>query len=112
MKPAYHIALTATEKRLIAEIAATQSQIEWLMRLTVQHLLGVLPQLALKIMGSTSIAANAEIWISTVREKHPNKGAKEWAEYAYGQVSDLSKTETIFCILFLASLPMASRKGR
>lgn len=96
MQPAYHISLTASEKRLIAEVSALQSQIEWLMRLAVQHLLGITPPLALTIMGSTNIAANAEIWIRTVREKATSEAAKAWAEYAYAGIPDLTKGRNDF----------------
>jgi hypothetical protein len=92
MEPAYHIALTATQKRMIAELAATQSQIEWLMQLTVMHLLEVSGEAARVIMGSTSLAANAQIWISVVREKHPEDGCRAWAEVAFKQMSDLAKS--------------------
>jgi hypothetical protein len=77
---------------MIAELAAIQSQIEWLMQLTVRHLLDVSIETARIIMGSTTLARNADIWISTVREKHPDAGAIAWAEVAFKQVSDLAKS--------------------
>ena len=96
MKPAYHIALTASEKRMMAELAAIHSQIEWLMRLTVQHLLTISPALARTIMGSTVIRANAAIWIATVRQKHPDTRCKEIAETAYEGITQLAQNRNDF----------------
>jgi hypothetical protein len=96
LKPAYHISLTPAEKRLIADISALQSQIEWLMRLTVQHLLDVTPATAHRIMGSTSIAANAGIWVAVVCEKHHDEVAKEWAQYAFNKIGNLAEGRNDF----------------
>jgi hypothetical protein len=96
MKPAFHISLTSGEKVLITELAAIQSQIEWIMRLTVQHLLSVSPDTARLLMGSTSIETNSNLWINIVREKHHDKVAKEWAEFAFARVKELSKGRNDF----------------
>ncbi len=92
IKPAYHIFLTPTQKRLIAEISAIQSQIEWLMRLVVQHCLACEAATARSIMGSTSIAANAKIWFDVVSESWAgHDDALEWADAAYAGISKLAE---------------------
>jgi len=88
--PAYHITLTAPQKRIITEIAAIQSQIDWLMRVTVRRLLDVSAETASEIMGSTATRTNAKIWLSVVTEKHPSAEAKEWASYANHMLIELS----------------------
>lgn len=96
MKPAYHISLSAVEKRLIAELSAVQTQSEWLMRLTIQHLLDVTPFTAQRIMGSTNIESNVMIWISVVRENHPDEAVKEWAEYAVSRMRSAAQSRNDF----------------
>jgi hypothetical protein len=96
MKPAYHISLSAADKRLIADISAIQTQIEWLMRLTIQHLLKIKPATALKIMGSSSITTNAEIWIYAIRDIHQKDEVKTWAEYAFTQMKEMAKGRNDF----------------
>ena len=96
MRPAYHIALTATEKRIITDLAAIQSQIEWLMWLTVKNLLELTPEASRKIMASTSFNANAEIWIGIVRDKHPHKSCIEWAEYAFVEMGKHARNRNDF----------------
>ena len=80
--PAYNINLSSTQKRLVCDIAAIQSQIEWLMRMTVQELLDVPPHIARQIMGSTNFNANAEIWIGCLRTKKAGEKYLPWAEWA------------------------------
>ena len=96
MRPAYHIALTAAEKRLIADLAAIQSQIEWLMHLCLMHLLNLESATVRAILGSTSIASNADIWIRVVRERHPFEEIVLWAEYCYGEMPALAKSRNDF----------------
>jgi hypothetical protein len=96
MKPAYHISLTSREKILITELNAIQAQIEWLMRLTVQHLLNISPDTAKGIMGSTSIETNSNLWIKVIREKHPDSSIKQWAEFAFLRIKELSKGRNDF----------------
>ena len=92
IKPAYHIFLTPTQKRLIAEISAIQSQIEWLMRLTVQHCLGCTSDTARTIMASTNVAANAKIWFDVVCEAWAdNEIALDWADAAYAGIGKLAE---------------------
>lgn len=88
--PAYHISLTASQKRIIAEIAAIQSQIDWLMRLTVKRLLDVSTDTASAIMGSTATRTNSKIWLKIINEKHPSTEAKEWATYAIYNLENLT----------------------
>jgi hypothetical protein len=97
MKPAYHISLTAQEKRLITELAAIQSQIEWLMQITVGELLEISPPAFRLVMGSTSLAINAQIWLEVVREKHPLKAhILPWAEYVFGEMEAMAKGRNDF----------------
>ncbi len=96
MKPAYHISLTAPEKRVIAEIAAIQTQIDWIIRITVQRLLDVSPATAQRIVGSTVLKTNAEIWIKVVREKHRSHEARQWAELAFAETAAISKGRNDF----------------
>jgi hypothetical protein len=92
IKPAYHVFLSPTQKRLIAEISAIQSQVEWLMRLAVQHCLGCEPATARTIMGSTSIAANAKIWFDVICEAYAdNEIALDWADAAYAGIAKLAE---------------------
>ena len=91
MTPAFHIFLTAAEKRLVADIAAIQSQVEWLMRLTVQHLLSVSPETAQNIMGSTNIGSTSSVWRDVIRDKCEDDAVKQWAEFAFAQMSDMAK---------------------
>lgn len=97
MRPAYHISLTAPEKRMVAELALIQSQIDWLMQLTVAAVLDVSHSAARSIMGSTSLAANAEIWLAAVREKHPfAEEILPWAEYVFGEMAAMAKGRNDF----------------
>lgn len=96
IKPAYHISLSAPQKRLIGELAALQSQCEWLMQLAVRRLLGLSMDTVRVLMGSTSIAANANIFISVVREKAVDPEVRAWAEYAFAQIEDLARSRNDF----------------
>lgn len=100
MKPAFHISLTAPEKRLVAELAAIQSQIEWLMQMSLAYLLDVEFGTARQILGSTNLGANSETWIQVVREKWAGKTefaeAVEWAEWAFSEMTHIAKGRNDF----------------
>lgn len=97
MKPAFHISLTATEIRLVAELAAIQSQIEWLMQLSLVDILGCKFATARKILGSTNMAPNSEIWIAAIREKtKPTDEKAQWAEWAFSEMAHIAKGRNDF----------------
>lgn len=96
IKPAYHISLNAPQKRLIGELSAIQSQCEWLMQLATRRLLDTSMDTVRVIMGSTSLASNANIFIAVVREKSSDPETRAWAEYAYEQIDDLSRSRNDF----------------
>ena len=105
MKPAYHIALTAVEKRLIADLAAIQSQIEWLMQLSIKKALVVERDTARAILGSTNLSANADIWIRIMREDHPHEEVVAWAEYAFSEMAALAKGRNDFLHTLFGFVP-------
>jgi hypothetical protein len=96
MLPAYHIPLDDEQLKLIGEICAIQGQIEWMMLNTVWFALGIEQQLANRIMGSTSIGTNADIWIRCVRKKQRNKYMLAMAERAFSDIKDLAEGRNDF----------------
>ena len=95
--PAYHIPLSADKLQLIGEICAIQGQIEWMMLHGVKRMLGVEESLARRIMGSTSIAANADIWINCIRAKQKRrKRDLAHAERAYSDIAKLTEGRNDF----------------
>lgn len=96
MKPAYHVFLSATQKRLIAELAAIQSQIEWLMQLTVKHLLECNPETARLLMGSTNIRVLADSWLAVVLENTNDPIMEEWVRRAHREIADLARDRNSF----------------
>lgn len=96
MKPAYHIHLTATQKRQIAEIAAIQSQIEWLMQLTVKHILGCSPDVARTLMGTTNIRALADSWLAVALDGAEEGEAQAWVRLAHREIGALAQDRNAF----------------
>lgn len=96
MLPAYHVPLNDNQFKLIGEICAIQGQIEWMMLNTVWFALGVNKELALRIMGSTAIGTNADIWIQCVRKKQRNKFLLAMAERAFADIKDLAEGRNDF----------------
>lgn len=75
MEPAFHIPLDEDELRTLGEISAIQGQIELSITLTVQLLLDISHETALRILGSTSLGNNIDIWHRIVLEKAPEQRA-------------------------------------
>lgn len=96
MRPAFNVPLSDTEKKLIGELCAMQNQIEFLMAQIVGHLLAVPYTVANKVLGSTSIRTNADVWMSLVREKCDCSDIKELAECAYKEIEALSQGRNDF----------------
>jgi len=96
MKPAYHISLTASEKRMIADLVIIETQIQWIMRMTMQALLGLSSTAAQAILGSTNIGPNMATWLAVVMEKHPSEDAKSWAIYANSEAATLANDRNSF----------------
>lgn len=96
MKPAYHIPLKATTLQLIGEICAIQGQVEWMMQNTVRELLKIDNETVQRIMGSTSIATNAEIWIRLIRKKESRKSVLRHAEQALSDIRELAEGRNDF----------------
>jgi hypothetical protein len=96
MLPAYHVPLTDDQFKLIGEICAIQGQIEWMMLTTVREALGIPKELALRIMGSSAIGTNADIWIRCVRKKQRNKFMLAMAQRAFDEIKDLAEGRNDF----------------
>jgi hypothetical protein len=96
MVPAYHIPLRQKDLALIGEICAIQGQIEWMMLNTVRDALDIEKALALRIMGSTAIGANSDIWMRCVRKKQRNKYILAMAERAVADIKELSEGRNDF----------------
>jgi hypothetical protein len=96
MRPAFQIMLEPTALQLIGEICAIQGQIEWCMLGTVRQLLSVERPTAQRIMGSTSIANNAEIWLAIINESDCSAELKLLAETAYRRLASLSEGRNDF----------------
>ena len=90
MLPAYQMPLSDGELALIGAICAIQGQIEFLMLMTVQHLLGLDVPLARRVMGSTSIETNTTIWLEAVRSKCSDPEGAAWAAVAATEIKDLA----------------------
>lgn len=96
ISPAYHIPLSPVQLRQIGQLCAIQAQIEWCMQMAVMKLLKLSIKTTLKVMQSTSIRTNSEIWISTIREKVTDPQGLAWAEHAYSQIDKLSEGRNDF----------------
>lgn len=96
IKPAYHIFLDVTQKRLIADIAAIQSQIEWLMQLTVKHLLECNPDTARLLMGSTNIRVLADSWLAVVLENSEDQDVEAWMHLAHREIASLAQDRNAY----------------
>lgn len=96
MRAAFQIPVSAETLQTIGELCAIQGQIEWCFQNTVRNLLEIEQPTGLAIMGSTSIGANAEIWIRVVREKIADKQAVQFAELAYKEISILAQGRNDF----------------
>ena len=111
MDPAYHIPLGADRLKLIGEICAIQGQIEWMMQNTVREAFKVDNPLTQRIMGSTSIGTNAEIWIGVVRRKQRRKGILAHAEQAFRDIKDLAEGRNDFVHAVYFTKNPGSRTG-
>jgi len=96
MRPAFQIMLEPASLQLIGEICAIQGQIEWAMLGTVRQLLGVERRTAQHIMGSTSIAANAQIWLSVVNESQCDDETKDIAGVGFKRLAALAEGRNDF----------------
>jgi hypothetical protein len=95
--PAYDIPLTKTQLQTLGELCAIQGQVEYLMIETLVHTADFSRETARKILGSTGIRANSEIWIALIREKQwKDKETLEYAEAAYKLIKDLAEGRNDF----------------
>src|SRR5262245_59992230 len=113
MEPAYHIPLTESELRLIGETCAIQGQIEDLMQQAVWQLLGDLSNATtLKIMGSTSMHTNADIWLAVIKDKCGDKAVVQMAQQVKSDLGEAAKGRNDFVhALFATASPDGSGFG-
>jgi hypothetical protein len=78
--PAFHIPLSDQELKLLGELTAILGQVDWFMTLTVMNLLGIKLAAAQKLMGSTNVRTNADVWLSIINERATDKHVKGLAE--------------------------------
>jgi hypothetical protein len=96
MEPAFHIPLSDDELRLIGEICAIQGQIEYSMHNIVQRLLQTGTSATRKILGSTSIGTNSDVFIHIVRDKCQFPELKGIAEDVHAKIRDLAEGRNDF----------------
>ncbi|MCA3262661.1 MAG: hypothetical protein ING44_12025 [Telmatospirillum sp.] len=109
--PAWAIPLSNKEFQLIGEICAIQGQIEYLMVVCVQKLLEVSDECARTIMSSTTIANNAQIWLTAVREKSGKPDLISVAETATKEMRALAEGRNDFVHAVYAHTGRAEARG-
>jgi hypothetical protein len=100
--PAFHIPLGDEELKMVGEICAIQGQIEWLMLSTVTHLLELDQAAADAVMASTSLEANAKIWLQVIRSKRVDPDIYHIAKLAYSELKSFIKGRNDFVHVFYA----------
>jgi hypothetical protein len=95
-EPAYHIPLTDDQLKMIGEICAIQSLIEDHMFGCVRRLLSVSLDYASKLLGSTAVNTNVEIWINAIREKCQHPALVSLAEEIRVGIINLAKGRNDF----------------
>ena len=96
VEPAYAIAASDTDLQLIGELCAIQGQMEYLMHRIVQHLLQTGDNATRKILGSTSIGTNIDLWLWVIRNKCPFPELVKLAEDIQGEISTLAQGRNDF----------------
>jgi hypothetical protein len=103
INPAFHIPLSDEELKALGELAAILGQIEWLMQLTVSILMGTTVELAQKLLGSTSIQANFNIWLSVIKEKSNNKLVVNMAVAVVDRLAEITEGRNDFFHAYFAN---------
>jgi hypothetical protein len=96
IEPAYAIPASDDELRLIGELCAIQGQIEYLMQNAVQQILQTDQKTTLKILGSTSIGTNVDIWCSVIKTKCKLPPVIEVAERVNSEIGTLAQGRNDF----------------
>jgi len=95
-KAYFHVPLEDDDIRLLGEICAVIGQIEFLMQLSVADLLDISQSLAQRILGSTSLAINTEIWAETVKAKCKRRDLHGLAEAVRAEIGDIMASRNDF----------------
>jgi hypothetical protein len=95
-EPAYHIPLTDDQLKMIGEICAIQSLIEDHMLGCTKTLMSVSIDFVSKILGSTAVNTNVEIWINAIREKCQHQALVSLAEEIRVGIINLAKGRNDF----------------
>jgi hypothetical protein len=102
MEPAYDIPLTDAQILLLGELRAIQGQIEYGMQQIVRRLEGIKPQEARKLLSAGGMKANADKFISIVRNRCNDASLVRLAEKVYSSLATTSKGRNDFVHAIIA----------
>ena len=96
MDPAYIIPLNQKELTLLGELTVIMGQIDDIMIQTVRPLLDVDRATANKILGSSKVADNVEIWASVIRNRTDDEDILWLVEIAIKEIQAVSEGRNDF----------------